>query len=98
VTNDIFIGGRGEAYATKQFINIGYANRHRVWIAGATGHGQNGHRKSRPKASLAAWRAGVSCDVKRADSIQARAGRIRLATSAHPFSERAANHRFDNFD
>ena len=39
MTNDIFIGGGGEAYATKQFLNIGYANRHGL-IAGATGTGK----------------------------------------------------------
>ena len=39
VTKDIFIGGGGEDYATQQFLNIGFANRH-VLIAGATGTGK----------------------------------------------------------
>lgn len=39
MTQDIFIGGGGEDYATKQFLNIGYANRHGL-IAGATGTGK----------------------------------------------------------
>ena len=39
VTNDIFIGGGGADYATQQFLNIGYANRHGL-IAGATGTGK----------------------------------------------------------
>jgi len=39
VTQDIFIGGGGEGYATKQFLNIGYANRHGL-VAGATGTGK----------------------------------------------------------
>lgn len=39
MTNDIFIGGGGEAYAEKQYLSIGYANRHGL-IAGATGTGK----------------------------------------------------------
>lgn len=39
MTNDIFIGGGGEDYATQQFLSIGYANRHGL-IAGATGTGK----------------------------------------------------------
>ncbi|OAN71558.1 ATP-binding protein [Sulfitobacter sp. EhC04] len=39
MTQDIFIGGGGAAYATPQFLNIGYANRHGL-IAGATGTGK----------------------------------------------------------
>tara|TARA_R110002110_G_scaffold212290_6_gene425241 strand:+ start:57 stop:1673 length:1617 start_codon:yes stop_codon:yes gene_type:complete len=39
VTQDIFIGGGGAEYATQQFLNIGYANRHGL-IAGATGTGK----------------------------------------------------------
>ncbi len=39
VTKDIFIGGGGTDYATQQFLNIGYANRHGL-IAGATGTGK----------------------------------------------------------
>lgn len=39
MTQDIFIGGGGEDYATKQYLNIGYANRHGL-IAGATGTGK----------------------------------------------------------
>ncbi len=39
VTQDIFIGGGGADYATPQFLNIGYANRHGL-IAGATGTGK----------------------------------------------------------
>ncbi len=39
MTQDIFIGGGGPDYATQQFLNIGYANRHGL-IAGATGTGK----------------------------------------------------------
>lgn len=39
MSKDIFIGGGGEDYATQQFLNIGYANRHGL-IAGATGTGK----------------------------------------------------------
>lgn len=39
MTKDIFIGGGGEGYATQQFLNIGYANRHGL-VAGATGTGK----------------------------------------------------------
>ncbi|MCX7559790.1 DUF853 family protein [Sulfitobacter sp. F26204] len=39
MTKDIFIGGGGTDYATQQFLNIGYANRHGL-IAGATGTGK----------------------------------------------------------
>lgn len=35
----IFLGGGGEGYATKQFLNLKYANRHGL-IAGATGTGK----------------------------------------------------------
>lgn len=37
--NSIFLGGGGEGYATKQFLNLKYANRHGL-IAGATGTGK----------------------------------------------------------
>tara|TARA_R110002049_G_scaffold23545_7_gene83536 strand:+ start:23430 stop:25067 length:1638 start_codon:yes stop_codon:yes gene_type:complete len=39
VSNDIFIGGGGQDYATQQFLPLGYANRHGL-IAGATGTGK----------------------------------------------------------
>ena len=39
VTDDIFVGGGGENYATKQFLATKYANRHGL-IAGATGTGK----------------------------------------------------------
>lgn len=37
--NSIFLGGGGEGYTTKQFLNLKYANRHGL-IAGATGTGK----------------------------------------------------------
>lgn len=37
--NSIFLGGGGEGYATRQFLNLKYANRHGL-IAGATGTGK----------------------------------------------------------
>lgn len=37
--NGIFIGGGGEGYAEKQFLNLKYANRHGL-VAGATGTGK----------------------------------------------------------
>jgi len=37
--NSIFLGGGGEDYATKQFLNLKYANRHGL-VAGATGTGK----------------------------------------------------------
>ncbi|MGH1465505.1 MAG: helicase HerA-like domain-containing protein [Cognatishimia sp.] len=37
--NSIFLGGGGENYATQQFLNLKYANRHGL-IAGATGTGK----------------------------------------------------------
>ncbi|QFT60012.1 AAA-like domain protein [Sulfitobacter sp. THAF37] len=39
MTQDIFIGGGGDDYATPQYLNLGYANRHGL-IAGATGTGK----------------------------------------------------------
>jgi len=39
VTQDIFLGGGGEDRATRQYLNIGYANRHGL-VAGATGTGK----------------------------------------------------------
>ncbi|MDW4496515.1 helicase HerA-like domain-containing protein [Sulfitobacter sp. D35] len=40
MTQDIFIGGGGPDYAVRQFLSIGYANRHGL-IAGATGTGKS---------------------------------------------------------
>ena len=39
MSSDIFIGGGGPDHATKQFLDLGYANRHGL-IAGATGTGK----------------------------------------------------------
>jgi DNA helicase HerA-like ATPase len=39
VENSIFLGGGGEDYGTKQFLNLKYANRHGL-VAGATGTGK----------------------------------------------------------
>ncbi|MEL7344937.1 MAG: helicase HerA-like domain-containing protein, partial [Pseudomonadota bacterium] len=39
MSEQIFIGGGGPDYAVKQFLNLGYANRHGL-IAGATGTGK----------------------------------------------------------
>ena len=37
--NDIFVGGGGTGYEAKQWLKLGYANRHGL-IAGATGTGK----------------------------------------------------------
>ncbi|MEM1075250.1 MAG: helicase HerA-like domain-containing protein [Pseudomonadota bacterium] len=39
MTSDIFIGGAGAGYATQQFLQLSYANRHGL-VAGATGTGK----------------------------------------------------------
>ncbi|MEQ6248059.1 helicase HerA-like domain-containing protein [Sulfitobacter sp. HNIBRBA3233] len=39
MSSDIFVGGGGPDYAVKQFLSLGYANRHGL-IAGATGTGK----------------------------------------------------------
>tara|TARA_R110002074_G_scaffold147175_2_gene297708 strand:+ start:8244 stop:9794 length:1551 start_codon:yes stop_codon:yes gene_type:complete len=96
VTNDIFIGGGGEAYATKQFLNIGYANRHGL-IAGATGTGKTVTLQILAEGFSAAGVPVFLSDVKGDLSGLAQAGSAshKLHT---PFTERAQTIGFDDFD
>ena len=96
MTNDIFIGGGGEAYATKQFLNIGYANRHGL-IAGATGTGKTVTLQILAEGFSAAGVPVFLSDVKGDLSGLAQAGSAshKLHT---PFTERAQTIGFDDFD
>ncbi len=96
MTNDIFIGGGGEDYATKQFLNIGYANRHGL-IAGATGTGKTVTLQILAEGFSAAGVPVFLSDVKGDLSGLAQAGSAshKLHT---PFTERAQTIGFDDFD
>ena len=96
MTNDIFIGGGGEDYATKQFLNIGYANRHGL-VAGATGTGKTVTLQILAEGFSAAGVPVFLSDVKGDLSGLAQAGSAshKLHT---PFSERAQTIGFDDFD
>lgn len=95
MTQDIFIGGGGEDYATKQFLNIGYANRHGL-VAGATGTGKTVTLQILAEGFSAQGVPVFLSDVKGDLSGLAKAG-----TETHklhgPFTERAATIGFDDF-
>ncbi|MGC1497207.1 MAG: helicase HerA-like domain-containing protein [Sulfitobacter sp.] len=95
MTNDIFIGGGGEDYATQQFLNIGYANRHGL-IAGATGTG-----KTVTLQILAEGFASQGVPVFLSDVKGDLSGLAKSGSADHklhtPFTERAAKIGFDDY-
>ncbi|TMM54605.1 helicase HerA-like domain-containing protein [Sulfitobacter sabulilitoris] len=95
MTTDIFIGGGGPDYGTKQFLNIGYANRHGL-IAGATGTGKTVTLQILAEGFAAQGVPVVLSDVKGDLSGLAKSGSAdhKLHT---PFTERAATIGFDDF-
>ncbi len=95
MTNDIFIGGGGDDYATQQFLNIGYANRHGL-IAGATGTGKTVTLQILAEGFSAQGVPVFLSDVKGDLSGLANAGSDTHKLHG-PFMERAGKIGFDDF-
>ncbi|MEP3741142.1 MAG: helicase HerA-like domain-containing protein [Sulfitobacter pontiacus] len=95
MSSDIFIGGGGPDYATKQFLDLGYANRHGL-IAGATGTGKTVTLQILAEGFANAGVPVFLSDVKGDLSGLAMAGSD--AAKLHvPFTERAAKIGFDDY-
>ena len=96
MSNDIFIGGGGENYATQQFLNIGYANRHGL-VAGATGTG-----KTVTLQILAEGFSNAGVPVFLSDVKGDLSGLAVAGSETHklhgPFMERAAKIGFDDYE
>ena len=95
MTKDIFIGGGGGDYATKQFLNIGYANRHGL-IAGATGTGKTVTLQILAEEFSAAGVPVFLSDVKGDLSGLASSGSADHKLHG-PFTERATTIGFDHY-
>ena len=95
MTQDIFIGGGGDAYATQQFLNIGYANRHGL-IAGATGTGKTVTLQILAEGFSAAGVPVFLSDVKGDLSGLAKSGSADHKLHA-PFMSRAEKIGFSDF-
>ncbi|WP_149786130.1 helicase HerA-like domain-containing protein [Lutimaribacter pacificus] len=93
--NGIFIGGAGENYGEKQYLSLGYANRHGL-IAGATGTGKTVTLQIMAEGFSAAGVPVILSDVKGDLSGLAMAGDPggKLHGS---FTERSAKIGFDDF-
>ncbi|SEF92018.1 hypothetical protein SAMN04488045_1228 [Thalassococcus halodurans] len=91
----IFVGGGGEGYGEKQWLNLKYANRHGL-IAGATGTGKTVTLQILAEGFSASGVPVFMSDVKGDLSGLAKAG-----TETHklhtPFMERATKIGFDDF-
>jgi len=95
VSTDIFIGGGGPDYADKQFLDLGYANRHGL-IAGATGTGKTVTLQILAEGFANAGVPVFLSDVKGDLSGLAVAG--SSAAKLHgPFTERATKIGFDDY-
>ncbi|KIN61074.1 ATPase [Sulfitobacter noctilucae] len=96
MTKDIFIGGGGPDYATQQFLNIGYANRHGL-IAGATGTG-----KTVTLQILAEGFSAQGVPVFLSDVKGDLSGLAKSGSASHKlhdaFTSRAGTIGFDDFD
>jgi DNA helicase HerA-like ATPase len=95
MTKDIFIGGGGTDYATQQFLDIGYANRHGL-IAGATGTGKTVTLQILAEGFAAQGVPVFLSDVKGDLSGLAKSGSATHKLHA-PFMSRAATIGFDDF-
>ena len=95
MSSDIFIGGGGPDYATKQFLDLGYANRHGL-IAGATGTGKTVTLQILAEGFANARVPVFLSDVKGDLSGLAIAG-SETAKLHVPFTERAAKIGFDDY-
>ena len=91
----IFVGGGGEGYGEKQWLNLKYANRHGL-IAGATGTG-----KTVTLQILAEGFSAASVPVFMSDVKGDLSGLAKAGTETHklhtPFMERATKIGFDDF-
>ena len=95
MSSDIFIGGGGPDYATKQFLDLSYANRHGL-IAGATGTGKTVTLQILAEGFANAGVPVFLSDVKGDLSGLAVAG-SETAKLHVPFTERAAKIGFDDY-
>ncbi|MEX3315407.1 helicase HerA-like domain-containing protein [Sulfitobacter sp. PS-8MA] len=95
MSTDIFIGGGGPDYGTKQCLDLGYANRHGL-IAGATGTGKTVTLQILAEGFANAGVPVFLSDVKGDLSGLAVAGSETAKLHA-PFSERAAKIGFDDY-
>lgn len=95
MTQDIFIGGGGENYATQQFLDLGYANRHGL-IAGATGTGKTVTLQILAEGFSAAGVPVFLSDVKGDLSGLAKSGSADHKLHG-PFTSRADTIGFDSF-
>ncbi len=93
--NGIFIGGGGENYGEKQYLALGYANRHGL-VAGATGTGKTVTLQILAEGFSAAGVPVILSDVKGDLSGLAVAGDPAGKLHA-PFMERNAKIGFDDF-
>ncbi len=95
MAENIFIGGGGPDYGTKQYLNIGYANRHGL-VAGATGTG-----KTVTLQILAEGFAAQGVPVFLSDVKGDLSGLAKSGSPDHklhgPFVERAGTIGFDDF-
>ena len=95
MSSDIFIGGGGPDHATKQFLDLSYANRHGL-IAGATGTGKTVTLQILAEGFANAGVPVFLSDVKGDLSGLAVAG-SETAKLHGPFTERAAKIGFDDY-
>ncbi|MBD3663271.1 helicase HerA-like domain-containing protein [Sulfitobacter aestuariivivens] len=95
MTQDIFIGGGGPDYSTKQYLNIGYANRHGL-VAGATGTGKTVTLQILAEGFASQGVPVFLSDVKGDLSGLAKAGSPDHKLHA-PFMERAGKIGFDDY-
>jgi DNA helicase HerA-like ATPase len=95
VENSVFLGGGGEGYAEKQFLALGFANRHGL-IAGATGTGKTVTLQILAEGFSAAGVPVFLSDVKGDLSGLAKPGSPDHKLHA-PFTERAAKIGFEGF-
>ena len=95
MSSDIFIGGGGPDYATKQFLDLGYANRHGL-IAGATGTGKTVTlqilAEGFANAGVPVFLSDVKGDLSGLAMAGSDAGKLHV-----PFTERAAKIGFDDY-
>ncbi|MFD1341845.1 helicase HerA-like domain-containing protein [Litorisediminicola beolgyonensis] len=93
--NGIFVGGGGEGYGEKQYLDLGYANRHGL-IAGATGTG-----KTVTLQILAESFSDRGVPVFLSDVKGDLSGLAASGSESHklhvPFTERAAKIGFDDY-
>ncbi|WP_353472221.1 DUF853 family protein [Salipiger sp. H15] len=95
MTDDVFVGGGGEAHSEKQYLGLKYGNRHGL-IAGATGTGKTVTLQILAEGFSAAGVPVFLSDVKGDLSGLARPG--SESSDLHgPFTERCATIGFDDF-